>query len=101
MVKYRANFTNCQAPTYKFVNLTPPALSALGAFFALTGGDPMTIAPHQSTDKRFLGVIIPVALAAELKSTATARGTTASDLVRDALGHYLAIASNPQQSNKV
>ena len=60
----------------------------------------MTIAPHQSTDKRFLGVILPAPMAAELKSTATARGSTASDLVRDALSHYLAI-SNPQQSNKV
>ena len=41
MGKYRVDFTNCQAPTCKFVNLTPPALSALGAFFALTGGMPL------------------------------------------------------------
>ena len=60
----------------------------------------MTIAPHQSTDKRFLGVILPAPMAAELKSTATARGTSASDIVRDALGHYLAIASNPQHESK-
>ena len=60
----------------------------------------MTIAP-QSTDKRFLGVILPAPLAQDLKSTATARGTSASDIVRDALGHYLAIASNPRPSDKV
>ena len=48
----------------------------------------MTIAP-QSTDKRFLGVILPAPMAAELKSTATARGTSASELVRAALDSYL------------
>ena len=51
--------------------------------------------------KQFLGVVLPRPLAAELKSTATARGTSASDLVRDALSHYLAIASNPRPSDKV
>ena len=61
----------------------------------------MTIAPHQTESKRFLGVILPAPMAAELKSTATARGTSASDLVRDALSHYLAIASNPRPSDKV
>ena len=60
----------------------------------------MTI-PAQATDKRFLGVILPAPMAAELKQTATARGTSASDIVRDALHHYLAIATNPQQSKQV
>ena len=60
----------------------------------------MTI-PAQATDRKFLGVILPSNMAAELKQTATARGTSASDIVRDALGHYLAIASNPQQSKTV
>ena len=59
----------------------------------------MTVSP-QSTDKRFLGVILPAPLAQDLKSTATARGTSASDIVRDALGHYLAIATHPQHESK-
>ena len=50
--------------------------------------------------KQFFGVVLPSTMAAELKSTATARGTSASDIVRDALGHYLAIASNPQHESK-
>ena len=48
-------------------------------------------------DKRFLGVVLPVALAAELKATAEARNTTTSAIVRDAL--QLAL-SNPNE-NKV
>ena len=60
----------------------------------------MTIAPHQTESKRFLGVILPAPMAAELKSTATARGTSASDIVRDALSHYLAIATHPQHESK-
>ena len=60
----------------------------------------MTVSP-QSTDKRFLGVILPAPMADTLKSTATARGTSASDIVRDALSHYLAIATHPQTSDKV
>ena len=59
----------------------------------------MTVSP-QATDRKFVGVIMPSTLADTLKSTATARGTSASDIVRDALGHYLAIASNPQHESK-
>jgi len=48
-------------------------------------------------DKRFLGVVVDAALAAQLKATAQARGTTASDLVRDAL----AAALSPKQEKAV
>ena len=34
MRKYRVDFTNCQAPTYKFVNLTPPAPSCAAGVFS-------------------------------------------------------------------
>ena len=61
----------------------------------------MTIAPHQTESKRFLGVILPAPMAAELKSTATARGTTASDVVRSALDWYLSHPSVKAQTKEV
>ena len=53
----------------------------------------MTI-PAQATDRKFLGVIVPSTLAEALKSTAQAKGVTASDVTRQALTWYLS-ASNP------
>lgn len=55
---------------------------------------PYAVVPNQSTDKRFLGVIVPAALAAELKAQAQARGTSASEIVRSALTVAL---SNPSE----
>lgn len=48
-------------------------------------------------DKRFLGVVVDAALHGQLKATAQARGTTVSDLARDAL----TAAVSPKQEQAV
>ena len=60
----------------------------------------MTI-PAQAVDRKFLGVILPAHLAADLKQTATASGTTASDVVRSALDWYLSHPSVKAQTKEV
>ena len=59
---------------------------------------PYAIVPNQSTDKRFLGVVLPLALHETLKTTAQSRGCSASDIVRAALTVAL---SSPKQESKV
>ncbi len=49
-------------------------------------------------DKRFLGVVLPAALANQLKAMAQARGTTASDIVRQSLQAALSNPSEPKQA---
>lgn len=49
----------------------------------------------QSQHTQFIGVLVPRPLAAALKMTAAARGTTQSAVIRDALAKDLAQVPNP------